>query len=273
MDPPRPQRPGARARRPPVLLYHGFGWRSHEADPFGLFVPVERFEGQLRLLKRYFHPLDLGGYLAGLEEQRWPPRSVLVTIDDGYVSTLEEAAPLLARHGVPAVLFVPAGLLGQRSTWMPRMPGEPLLTAEQLLHVSTLGVEVGVHGMDHRLLAGLDPAQLRRQVVEAREVLGGILGHPPRSFAYPGGVFDERTVAAIAAGGYDVAFSVHRSVDRRDAERFTVRRRGVNRGDSALSFSARLTPCYDLARQVSALYPAIRRLAGLAAPTSGRVGT
>jgi peptidoglycan/xylan/chitin deacetylase (PgdA/CDA1 family) len=253
-------------RRPTVLLYHGFGSRSLRDDPLGMFIPTDRFEEQLCFLTRHFHPLDLSGYLAGLEDERWPPRSFLLTIDDGYVSTLDQAAPLLARYQVPAVLFVSPGLLGHHSVWMPAMPSERLLTPQQLVALSGLGIEVGAHGMDHTVLRGLTAEQIQTQVFESREVLGDILGYLPRSFAYPEGRFDENTVEAVRAAGYDVAFSVHQG----DAGPFSVRRRGVNSGDSSLSFSLRLMPWYELARKVSARFPAIRRLSGLVTPTQER---
>ena len=37
---------------PLVLMYHGFGTRSPDADPQNLFVPVEDFERHLRVLRR-----------------------------------------------------------------------------------------------------------------------------------------------------------------------------------------------------------------------------
>ena len=48
-------------------------------------------------------------------------------------------------------------------------------------------------------------------------------------------------------------------------------RRGINRGDSWVSFSARLTPWYELVRQLSARHPAVRRLIGLVAPSLDRL--
>lgn len=247
---------------PPVLMYHGFGSRPHDADPYGLFVPTRCFERQLRLLVRHFHPLDLDEYLDGLEGGRWHSRSLLLTIDDGYLSTLDQAAPLLARYRVPAVLFVPPGLLGGQSAWMPAMPSEPLLTPEQLVHLSGLGIEVGVHGMDHTRLTALTAEEVQTQTCASRQKLGDILGYLPRSFAYPEGIFDEQTVEAVRATGYEVAFSVERG----DAGRFTMGRRGVNRSDSLVSFAARLMPWYELARRVSARHPAVRRLTGLSTP-------
>src|SRR5688500_17357750 len=106
--------------KPLVLMYHGFGDRSRDEDPQNLFVTADSFEAQLRsLLRRGRRPLSHDGFVDGLDRGHWPRRSFLVTIDDGYVSTLEVAAPILARLGVPAVLFCLPGLLGGCSQWMP----------------------------------------------------------------------------------------------------------------------------------------------------------
>ncbi|MEZ4248586.1 MAG: hypothetical protein R3B99_10125 [Polyangiales bacterium] len=46
---------------------------------------------------------DVAEFVAG--RRSLPPDAVLVTIDDGSVSTLRVAAPILARHRIPAVAY------------------------------------------------------------------------------------------------------------------------------------------------------------------------
>ncbi len=142
-------------------MYHGFGTRPPGADPFNLFVPVRDFEAHLMAIRRYLRPLDLDRFLAGLRTGRWPPRSVLVTMDDGYASVLTEAAPRLHAAGVPAVAFVCPGRFGGESAWMEETAGEPLLTADEVARLPELGVEVGVHSMDHTRLPGVDDEELQ----------------------------------------------------------------------------------------------------------------
>lgn len=222
--------------QPCILMYHGFGTRTDSDDPWRLFVPVADFDRQLGYLQaRGANFLNLDRYLAGMRTGRWPERSVLVTIDDGYVSVLGEAAPVLARRGVPAVLFA-LGASGGTSGWMTEMPDEPLLDPGGLRELGAYGVEVGVHGWDHRLLAGLSADELHRQVVQARSRLADMVGYLPRAFAYPCGQHDAAARDAVRAAGYPVAFAVH---DGQGCH--AVPRTDVNATDTELTFRLKTT--------------------------------
>ncbi len=240
-------------------MYHGFGTRPPGADPFNLFVPVADFERHLRVVTRYLRPLDLDEYLAGQRTGRWPARSVLVTMDDGYASVLSEAAPRLRAAGVPAVAFVCPGRFGGRSEWMEETSREPLLSAEEAARLPEFGVEVGVHSMDHTPLPGVPAEELHRQVAGARGALAEVMGDPARAFAYPEGLWDPPAVRAVRAAGYDVAFSVDHGAGRFD--RFTVTRRAITTRDSPLTFVTKLLPGYAALERASKGYPAIRRAA------------
>jgi peptidoglycan/xylan/chitin deacetylase (PgdA/CDA1 family) len=92
-----------------VLLYHRVA--DELVDPFGLCVSPERFEDQLTWLSRRYAVLSLRDLTTSLDG-RLPRRAVLLTFDDGYVDLLSRAAPMLAAHRLPAVVFVPAAALG-----------------------------------------------------------------------------------------------------------------------------------------------------------------
>lgn len=87
------------ALRLAVLAYHGID------DP-------GTFDRQLSYLARAATPVSLDDVVdASAGRRTLPPRSVLVTFDDGHRSVLESGLPLLRESGIPAVAFVVAGLL------------------------------------------------------------------------------------------------------------------------------------------------------------------
>ena len=245
---------------PRVWLYHAFDVRTPQQDPENLFVDPDAFDRQLRHLKATgWVPLDLDGWLGWLAGRRTPSRSFLLTIDDGYPSTLDHAAPLLARHGVPAVLFVPPARLGGTSAWMPMMPDEPLMAPDRLREAAGYGIEIGAHGLDHTLMRGLDDAELRRHTAGAADAVADLTGRRPRSFAYPEGVHDDAAVAAVKAAGYATAFSVHgRSVGGGTDRAFAVRRYDVNATDTDRTFRLKASRWWPAATLVAEKTPKLR---------------
>jgi peptidoglycan/xylan/chitin deacetylase (PgdA/CDA1 family) len=91
-----------------VLAYHGVD------DP-------SRFAAHLRLLRDCPHltPVSLQEVEGAWRDQRpLPDGATLITFDDGERSVLEHGLPLLQQHGLPAVVFVVAGLVGSnRPYW------------------------------------------------------------------------------------------------------------------------------------------------------------
>jgi peptidoglycan/xylan/chitin deacetylase (PgdA/CDA1 family) len=94
-----------------VLMYHRV---LPAADPrrlasFDEYVLGDQaFAASLDVVEAVHRPVALGDVLAALEgRSRLPPRAALLTFDDGWLDTLEVAAPELARRGLPSVVFVP----------------------------------------------------------------------------------------------------------------------------------------------------------------------
>jgi peptidoglycan/xylan/chitin deacetylase (PgdA/CDA1 family) len=102
----RPRRP-----RPVILMYHRVAVVQH--DPWGLAVHPERFEEQIAYLKRHRTPMSMDELVDRLRSKTLPADAVAVTFDDGYRDNLVNAKPVLARHSVPATLFLATGFINQ----------------------------------------------------------------------------------------------------------------------------------------------------------------
>ena len=240
---------------PRVLMYHFFGDPPATGDPERLFVRQADFAAQLAQLRRDgWQALDLDGYLAALAGAPTPRRSYLLTIDDGHESAFKIAAPMLAEAGIPSVLFVCPGRLGDRAGWSDYYPSESLATAEELLPLPGLGMELGIHGMDHTPTINMDELTLETHIVQSRAELERLTGTPARSFAFPFGKHDNAAREAIAAAGYDVAFAV-----AREDGRFAVDRVFVRRGDPLLLFRFKLTNTYRLISRLAGRLSWLRR--------------
>lgn len=100
----------------------------------------------------------------------------------------------------------------------------PQLTRDDLRKLELDGVSVGNHSLTHPCLDKCDDQTLRREVHESHARLTEILGHPPDSFAYPNGNWDERVREQVRAAGYSMAFGFDHRVVSRTADPLTISR-------------------------------------------------
>jgi peptidoglycan/xylan/chitin deacetylase (PgdA/CDA1 family) len=88
-----------------VLVYHRV---THlDKDNRQLTVTPENFRDALQYLTRHYYMIDIEEF-AYLKKshKRFPPRSVLLTFDDGYADNYKEAVPLLESEGAAAIFFI-----------------------------------------------------------------------------------------------------------------------------------------------------------------------
>ena len=205
---------GAAEPRLRVLMYHKVNDRP--GNP--LTVPTTMFAEQMAQLR------ELGYTVVGLEDvlacyrtnEPLPPRSVLITFDDGYRDTLENALPVLRKHTYPAVMFVPIGYLdGGR-----RLPHEQRLTARglvnptldwgELAELEAEGIRIESHGISHRPLADLEIDDAACEITLSKLRLEERLGRPVQAFAYAKGAeahYELVHVSLLRQAGYEVAFT------------------------------------------------------------------
>jgi peptidoglycan/xylan/chitin deacetylase (PgdA/CDA1 family)/glycosyltransferase involved in cell wall biosynthesis len=194
--------------RLPVLLYHHIGPLRPGVVP-GLTITPAVFERQVRWMARK-------GYtgICPADWVRWrcdgkdlPAKPVLLTFDDGYTDLVEHALPVLRRYGFGAVVFIVTGLVGRTNAWDEAHGWGTLnlMTAEQIRHWATQGIEFGAHTRTHTDLTTLPADKMAEEVVGSRDDLARITGAPVTSFAYPYGYYNQ-TVNDCARGAYSLTF-------------------------------------------------------------------
>jgi peptidoglycan/xylan/chitin deacetylase (PgdA/CDA1 family) len=217
-----------------VLMYH----KVNDLWPNPTTVPVRVFEDQMALLG------DLGYRPVSLEDVRdhyvhgapLPEGAVLITFDDGYRDNLEHALPILRRHGYPAVVFVPLGFLdGDRP-----LPHEEPLRAlgirnptvdwDELAELEAGGIRVESHGIGHRPLSDLGPADAAREIALSKLRLEERLGREVDAYAFvKGSLADYRPEHAslVQQAGYKLAFSSVSGANGPHSDRYRLRRYNV----------------------------------------------
>ena len=199
-------------------------------------VPRDRFAEHLDELAHHGRRfVSLEAVLRALDgEHPLPKGAVLVTFDDCYEDLLSEGCPVLAERGIPAVAFTVAGRIGESNEW-DRSKGAralALLDEKGLRAIDAQGIVVGSHGMTHRSLADLEPAELKHELEGSAARLAG-LGLPrPVALSYPYGVSSPGVAAAAREAGYAVAFTVEPGVVRGGENRLALPRVEVLASDT-----------------------------------------
>lgn len=197
-----------------VLMYH----KVNAVDGNTVTVPPSAFDEQMaQLAELDYTVVSLEDVMAHyLHRTPLPQRAVLITFDDGYLDNLENAVPILQRHGYPAVLFAPIGYLGAGRP----LPHDEHLAARgivnrtldwsELADLERAGVRVESHGIGHRPLADLEVDEAAREITLSKLRLEDALGRPVRAFAYVKGSeahYRPVHLSLLRQAGYDVAFT------------------------------------------------------------------
>ncbi|MBN2474418.1 MAG: polysaccharide deacetylase family protein [Pirellulales bacterium] len=116
--------------RPLMLCYHGVVSDDYRGDAYRSRGVIFRrvFREQLETLARFCNPISARDLLAWKQgEAELPPRPVLITFDDGYRNVLTNALPELTRLGIPALINVTTGHIGEARVLWPQELDERIL--------------------------------------------------------------------------------------------------------------------------------------------------
>jgi peptidoglycan/xylan/chitin deacetylase (PgdA/CDA1 family) len=207
--------------RVPILMYHRIV-RLANAGPAlpGLVIDPAIFAQQLGVLAAAgWHTITLASLQVDLATgRRPPPRTFVITIDDGHRDGLTNALPILRRLGFVATYFVVMGRIHQA----------PYLSATDLQALADAGMEIADHTMDHRDVAALHGPALAHDIGAAARVIRQITGRAATTFAYPAGEWSLEAVGAVQAADLGMAVTTHEGVLETWATRFVVPRLRVS---------------------------------------------
>jgi peptidoglycan/xylan/chitin deacetylase (PgdA/CDA1 family) len=188
----------ASADRLPVLTYHAIDTRVSVVS-----TPPGEFRGQMEALAQHgLRGVSLAQAFACLERDgHFPPDSVVLTFDDGYLSVISEGLPVLAARGFTATVFLVSGLVGLRAAAARARNADfdrDLLDWRQAAELLQAGFEIGSHTVSHPDLTRLAPTERERELAAARTQLEQGLQTPVQSLAYPYGRLDPEVRDAAA---------------------------------------------------------------------------
>jgi peptidoglycan/xylan/chitin deacetylase (PgdA/CDA1 family)/glycosyltransferase involved in cell wall biosynthesis len=166
----------------------------------------------------------------------------VVTFDDGYLDNLEEGLPILEDLGVPATIFLVTAIAGKRDGfhWYRKNPPDAIRWSDARELVGHPLLEFQPHGSFHRRLTALQDADVRDEIIGAKEELERELGTTATTFNYAAGIFGEREVRLLRESGYRAAVTNVPGVEQPGADLFRLKRLMVSWADDERLFALRL---------------------------------
>lgn len=185
----------------PTLFYHHIE-NMNQAKIAGhaqLTVSDDFFRQQLQYLKDKGYTVirmtdvinffDLGSKL--------PPKSILLTIDDGYSDVHSFALPILREFGFSGTLFLPTGLVGN--------PG--YLSWNEVEELENSGLMfIANHTWSHKNVA-VAKEVMEKEISTADTQLSQHGLNIPKVFAYPYGIERPQAIAYLNQLNYKLAFT------------------------------------------------------------------
>jgi len=117
-----------------------------------------------------------------------PNKRICLTFDDGPDPVTTRAIlDVLRRYGVKATFFV----IGEKAAKYPDI----------LKQIALEGHVIGVHGYEHKILAGLSQKEIQKDLRKAADIITSISGQKPYLYRPPFGALDEGQVHQAAKLG------------------------------------------------------------------------
>lgn len=106
-----------------ILAYHRVTQEEDLSDPLKISNYV--FDRQVKYLKKNYNIIS-GEQLLNLivANEKIPPKSCLITFDDGWKDNYTNAFPILKKYNVPAIIFISTNFIGSNKIfWHERLQG------------------------------------------------------------------------------------------------------------------------------------------------------
>ena len=184
----------------PILMYH-FVVPKVELGTSSLNVSVDAFNRQMWFLKTFgFRVISLDElYEIKTGKRQARGRELVVTFDDGHLSYLKYALPILDQYHIKSANFI---------IWehlFDKWPDDMTLTDVKQIAGDPL-VILGSHTLSHPNLREVSPEQARKEIFESKENLEQALGKKVHYLSYPGGSFDPTVAQLVQEAGHRLAF-------------------------------------------------------------------
>lgn len=204
-----------------ILTYHNF---SHNISD-GSTVQISEFADQMLYLKENdYSVITLGELFDSLEKgSELPPKPVVITIDDGWLSVMDLALPILKKHNFPATLFIYSDIVGESRRFV---------DWDDLREMSEDGMDIQCHSKSHgNMRKHLKKENVHEliaiEIGEVQKIIKEKLDTKCQFFSYPFGKFSESFFPILEGYNYRGAVTINMGFVERDYEKYRINRTSI----------------------------------------------
>ena len=192
-----------------VLGYHDFSENERET---AMRIRTSKFRKQMEAIRQLGIPvIPMADFIAWKDSGKSiPEKAIVITIDDGWISTYTDAYPILKEFGYPFTVFLYKNYVDG---------GGKALTTAMIKEMMANGATIGSHSVTHPYPQTVKQNRkrgeeayakfLRTEMGESKRFLESKFGTEVDTYAYPGGYFTEEMFGTADQIGYTHLFTVH----------------------------------------------------------------
>ena len=228
-------------------------------------ITMKQFNDQMNILKiNQFKCLDfekLESFLKGKCDI--PIKSFIITFDDGFKNTLNNALPILEKYDYSCIIFITTDYIGERKKfnfidWEPYKAREggkkidrldnnfmPLSIKDIEILANKENVIIGSHGCSHENLTKIDEHKIRHELVDSKMILRDIVKKPVNHFAMPFGEFTKKTFKTILKE-YSFIYGTRKGfVEKGMSSKRPLYRHSIHSNNNVTEFETQIFGGYD----------------------------
>jgi peptidoglycan/xylan/chitin deacetylase (PgdA/CDA1 family) len=244
-----------------ILTYHRVCDLPETNDIMSsLNVLPEMFERQMEFLAQNgFNVITLEEFIEHKDKNfKPPPKTVLITFDDGYRDNYLNAFPVLQRYKFNATFFVVTDYIDNEIIFQWLKLGEASILHQQehnaywlpfsrqnIIDMNARGAGFGSHTSTHRQLGEIEGAEAEKELRYSKEQLEKILSKPVRCLSYPHGSMSKSVKDMVKAAGYRAAVTTMSGSNTLKSDFLQLRRITINGQDSLARFRRVMEGAYD----------------------------
>ncbi|WP_342508638.1 polysaccharide deacetylase family protein [Sporosarcina sp. FSL K6-2383] len=224
----------------PVLMYHDI-LRS-KTDTNASTLEIEKFKEQMDYLKTNgwttITPQQLEAWV--MKKTALPKKSVLITFDDGYKSTIDLAYPILKTHGFKATSFVITSRINRLNT---------ISEIDMIQTQDVYSYQNHTHGfhmfnsLSNKSMLELESqSTILNDLEQANNAIEEILGYNHRvtTLAYPYGKRSPQAILALRSAGMTSGYTIDEGNVFQGDSLFELKRQRIHSSTTLKDFADKL---------------------------------